>query len=136
MRKLTAKDVTFTVTLEPEDLEVRGHFMSGDPEYEEQDRALEDRIIEAANRGDVEAWCCITVKATYTIGDDTFEGSDHLGACSFLEPFEHEGEVHSIQRQIDDTVDGHGMREQALDDLNAEIKRQRAAARKLLRQTA
>lgn len=136
MRKLTAKDVTFTVEIEAEDLEVRGHFMSGDPEYAEQDRALEDRIIAAANRGDVEAWCCIVVKATWETDGDTFVGTDHLGACSFLEPIEVNGETWSVQRQIDDTVESHGMREQALEDLNAEIKRQRAAARKLLRQTA
>lgn len=135
MRKLTAKDVTFSVAIEREEyVTVRGNAMaSGDADA---DRELEDQIIAALDRGLDEAWCTIVVKATWTKGDDTFEGTDTLGCCSFLEPIEVDGERWSIQRQIEEHVKSHGMREQALEDLNADIKRQRAAARKLLRQTA
>lgn len=134
-RKLTAKDVSFTVSIEPEDhCSVRGNAMASDDP--DADRELEDQILDSLNRGNVEAWCTIVVKAIYTMGDDSIEGVDTLGCCSFLEPIEVDGETWSIQRQIDEHVSAHGMRDEALRDLNAEIKRQRAAARKLLRQTA
>lgn len=131
--KLKASDVEFTVEVEPEDIPVRGNAMcSGD---DEADRALEDQIIAALDRGQVEAWCCIVVKATWK-RDNTFQGVDTLGGCCFLEPIVVEGGPWSIKRQIEEHVKAHCMRENALDDLNREIVRARKQARQTLKATA
>jgi hypothetical protein len=53
MRKLTAKDVTFTVEIEQDDFPFRGNAMaSGDDEV---DRDCEREIAEALERGQIEA---------------------------------------------------------------------------------
>ncbi|GAG86978.1 unnamed protein product, partial [marine sediment metagenome] len=79
-KELTAADVAFVLTIEPEDIPVRGNAMaSGD---EEVDRRVEDGIIERLDQGDLWAWC--SVKVTATLLDDTdLEGADYLGGCSY-----------------------------------------------------
>lgn len=112
LRKLTAAEVTFTVELEPEDLEVRGNLIcSDDPEY---DRAAEDEIIARLNQDDMSAWCCVMVTAEW----EGFKGHVSLGGCSFSE-----GDGYSIKRQSDETVEAHGMKDEALDALNEKIQR-------------
>lgn len=70
-------DVTFRVICEPEDIPVRGNAMaSGD---DAADRECEDEIIRRLERGDIWAWCSVTVRAEYR----GFLGTDHLGACSY-----------------------------------------------------
>lgn len=107
-KRLTPADVTFEIRTEPEDIEVRGNFMCGDPEYEQADRELEDRIIERLNSGDYEAWCLVIVEARH--GEHL--GSDSLGGCSL-----------SGDYTADTVVDEHGMRENALDALQKEVDR-------------
>lgn len=108
MRKLTAAEVTFEVTIEAEDMPVRGNFASGDDEL---DKADEDAIIERLDRGDIEAWCCIVVTATWEAPDgNEYTGRDTLGGCSLDDTYT--AEV---------AAEEHGMREQALDDLNQVI---------------
>ena len=129
-RKLKAGDVTFTVSYEQDDMPVRGNAMASGNDA--ADRELEDQIIGLLDSGHDWAWCCIKVVASWTAPDGTeYEGTDYLGACSFLGPAEIDGETWSVQRQIDDTVDGHGMKDQALDDLqrtvNAADRRQAEA---------
>jgi len=102
--------VEITIQVEPEQDQVHGHFASGD---EDQDRELEDEIIRLADAGYVEAWCCITVTARWKGS----EGSDHLGCCSHLI----RDDLPSLAQQVEDTIASHGMREQALEDLNREI---------------
>lgn len=134
-RKLTAADVTFEVEIEQDCTDFRGNAMaSGD---DEADAEYERQIAEALNRGQVEAWCTIVVKAIWSPdGEDmTLEGIDTLGGCCFLEPIEVNGETWSIDRQVEEHVSSHGMREEALRALNAELASQRKAARKLLRAT-
>ena len=114
-RKLTAKEVTFTLDVTQDDIDFRGNAMaSGD---DAADRELEDEIAAALDRGDIEAWCRIVVKAHY----QGFEGFDSLGGCCFLGPIEVDGETWSVKRQINEHVEAHGMREQALDDLNERV---------------
>lgn len=112
-RKLTESEVTFTVELEPEDMSVSGHFISGDPDYAVEERELEERIITEASQGNVEAWCCIKVTASW----DGFTAVDYLGACSFLE----DGTHRSVAGQVSEYVDDHGMKETALERLNQAI---------------
>ncbi|HEY6728330.1 MAG TPA: hypothetical protein VI197_30175 [Polyangiaceae bacterium] len=112
MRKLTESDVTFTVRIVQEDEPVRGNAMaSGDADL---DRQVEDEILACLDRGDVEAWCSITVEARW----HGYVGRDHLGCCSHLPG---EGRP-SLAKQVEDTIEWHGMRAEALADLNATLE--------------
>ena len=121
MRKLTAAEVTFEVTIEAEDQPVRGNFASGDDEL---DRADEDAIIARLDRGDVEAWCGVVVKATWEFDGQTYEGVDSIWGCSLDDDYTAEA-----------VAESHGMRDEALDRLNTELalacKRGSRLARKL-----
>jgi len=106
--KLKESDVTFSVEVEPEDMSVRGHF---------DDKELEDQIVAAQKVGSLEAWCCIVVTAGWTAPDGTeYYGRDSLGGCSFLD-----GVHEPIKSQIASCIDDHGMRAEALDDLQREV---------------
>lgn len=112
MRTLTESDVTFTVHIEQEHEPVRGNAMaSGDPDL---DRQVEDEILSCLDRGDVEAWCSITVEARWR----GYVGRDHLGCCSHLPG---DGRP-SLAEQVEDTIQSHTMRAEALADLNATLK--------------
>lgn len=124
-RKLKASDVTFTVQLEQEDMPVRGHFATGEDDL---DRKLEQEICDALDAGNVEAWCSITVTATWAAPDGTnYTGHDHLGCCSHL------GD--KLDEQVEQTVEAHDMRGEALRDLNAEIAAVHVKARRTVRAT-
>lgn len=103
-RKLKASEVTFTITTEPDDIPVRGNVVSSDDD--EYDRKCEDEVIERLDRGDYEAWCCVKVTATW----EGFTGVDYLGACSLDSEY-----TAAI------AANEHGMKDNALDDLNASI---------------
>lgn len=76
-RALTRDEVTFKLTIEEDDIPVRGNAMaSGD---DEADREDEDAIIARLDRGDLWAWCCVVVTATW----GRWAGTDTLGACSY-----------------------------------------------------
>lgn len=107
-KRLTPADVTFEVRTEPEDIEIRGNLMSGDPEYEQADRGLEDTIIERVNSGDYEAWCLVIVEARH--GEHL--GGDSLGGCSL-----------SGDYTADTVAEEHGMHANALAELQKEVDR-------------
>lgn len=116
MRKLKASNVEFEVTIESEDIPVRGNALaSGDKQV---DKDCEDEILDRLANGDESAWCCLLVKATW----EGYTGCDSLGACSFAvmsgNALRHELETHATD---------HDMYENALADLNRiladEIKR-------------
>jgi hypothetical protein len=72
--------VSYEMTVEPEDLDVRGNVMdSGDADY---DRQVEDTILERIDDGDDWAWARVRVTATYE-GVDCVVGDDVLGGCSY-----------------------------------------------------
>lgn len=109
IRKLTASEVTFEVTIEAEEQAVRGNCMaSDDPDL---DKEMEDSILARLDRGEVEAWCGVVVTATWEHDGVEYTGRDSIWGCS-----------------LDDTytaavvAEEHGMREQALDDLNATLE--------------
>lgn len=112
VRKLTMADVTFSVELEPEDLPV--DFESGDPEYREEEKKQEREIIRRLDQGDTEAWCCVVVTAEW----EGIKGTATLGVCSYGP-----GDGYTIEREANETVEEHGMRKEALDDLNKELQR-------------
>ena len=78
----TINGVTFTLEIEPEDLEIRGNALaSGD---DAEDREAEDSIIAQLESGNLWAWC--SVKVTATAGG--VEGVDYLGGCSYRDTAE------------------------------------------------
>lgn len=97
---------TITITVEPEDLEVRGNALaSGD---DAADKACEDEILSRLDAGDVWAWARVTVRAEY----EGFTGEAHLGGCSYADEddFKRGGYYDDMVRE-------------ATDDLRAELKR-------------
>lgn len=79
MRQLTKKEITFTVSTESEDTQVRGNCMATDDPV--ADKQAEDEIIDRLNRGDESAWCVVVLTAQW----EEFKVSSYLGACSFAE---------------------------------------------------
>lgn len=76
IRKLTESEVTFTITVAQDDEEVRGNLMdSGDPQV---DLAAEVEVCDRIDRGDVWAWCEITVTASVCLQVD---GAELLAQC-------------------------------------------------------
>lgn len=77
MRKLTEAEVTFTIRCEEEGIPVRGNAMgSGN---DEDDRRVEEAIIDELESGNPWAWCCIGVIAEW----NGFKAHDYLGCCSY-----------------------------------------------------
>jgi hypothetical protein len=109
LKQLTLKDVEISLEILDEDIPVRGSFESGDPDYAEADKQLENEIIERLNQGDLWAWCCVRVTATW----GEFEGNDYLGGCSYRDEKEFRAEGGYFE----------DMCREALADLNAKIER-------------
>ncbi len=73
--------VRYSLTVEQEDIEVRGNALaSGD---DEADKAAEDEILERLDRGDVWAWAFVQVIATLDVEGQTFTGRASLGCCNY-----------------------------------------------------
>lgn len=71
------RNATIKFEAEEEDVPVRGNAMaSGDDDY---DRKIENELLEQLERGNLNAWFCAKVTATY----DNFHGVDYLGCCSW-----------------------------------------------------
>lgn len=101
---LKPSDVTFTITLEQDDIPVRGNAMcSDDPHFDKQ---VEDEILDRLSSGDVSAWCYIQVKARW----NGYTGVASIGGCC-LGPCE----------GPEATVAEYGLEADALNDLNANI---------------
>lgn len=59
---------------------VRGSLESGDPEYEDQEREEEDKIIAELEAGNIWAWCIVTVTASWA----GFLGKARVGGVSII----------------------------------------------------
>ena len=105
-RKLTETEVTFTVELEPEELDYVGQF--DDP----RDVEFIRKRLEADQQ---EAWCCLTVKAAW----GGFEAYDHLGGVS-LDCGQHPS-GDKVARAAEKFARESDMHSQALDRLNQAI---------------
>ncbi len=76
-RPLTKSEVSFTFEQEPEDIPVRGNAISsGDAEY---DKKVEDEIIARLDRGDINAWFCAKVTASWK----GWKASAYLSGCCY-----------------------------------------------------
>lgn len=122
----TRDEVEFAIRLDSEDIPIEGYFQTDDPE---QDRADEQAIVEAVNAGSIEAWCYVVVTARWRepVTGREFEGSDSLGGCSFA-PWRHPLE---LDTEIENTVEAHGMRDEAFADLLKVIEKAHVEARAL-----
>lgn len=75
--KFIEKDVEYNLTVEPDDMPVRGNALaSGD---DSTDKKYEDEIIDRLNRGDVWAWATVKVTAHW----NGLEGTDYLSGCCY-----------------------------------------------------
>jgi len=108
-RKLTEKDVVFVLACEPEQEPIEGNCSARDPDT---DRATADWIRSELDHGNDWAWCCVTVTAVWqSAAGPTWTGSDSLGCCSYRSEYDFRTAGDYFQ----------DMKDQALDNLNAQI---------------
>lgn len=115
--KIPEKEVEYTITCEPADLEIEGNAMaSGDDEV---DKAAEDAIREQLESGNEWAWCYVKVTAHWK----NWTGVDGLGGCSY-------------KNEADFKRDGYyeDMKAQALDNLRANVQHHADEAEELERE--
>lgn len=99
------EEVEFVLIVEQEDIPVRGNAMaSGD---DAADKAYEDEIIERLDNGDVWAWACVCVTATWK----GMEGVNYLGCCCYKDEADFKAEYGYYK----------DMKQQAYDDLIKKI---------------
>jgi hypothetical protein len=105
MRELTEDDVQFSISVEPEDMQIKGNASAIDPET---DAANEAWIRRELNAGNEWAWCRVTITASW----QGLRGTDSLGGCSYHSEadFKQEGEYFT------------DMRKNALADLNEVVR--------------
>lgn len=105
LRKLLPEEVTFTLTAEVDEIPVRGNALcSGDAL---EDKACEDALLARLDDGDIWAWACVTVTATYR----EFSGAEILGACSYRDEEEFKKDSYYLM-----------LRESALDNLQSNME--------------
>lgn len=95
IRDLREDEVEFELELLEEDLPVRGHFASDEPE---EDRKMEDEILRRLDAGDQWAWCCVKVVARW----NGLGVSDYLGCCSYEseEDFKRDGYWEDMKAEV------------------------------------
>jgi hypothetical protein len=109
IRELTEDEVTFDVEYLPEDDHPRGHFASGDDEWDKQTVA---KILSDMEWNPL-AWCIAKV----TVSWGGYRVSEYLGGCSF----ESEKDFTSDNSDYYDD-----MKRRALEGLNAKLRAEHA----------
>lgn len=72
-----ANGIEYQLHIDQEDIPVRGNAMASGSDAE--DKEVEDEILKQLDHGNLWAWCSVTCTAQYK----GFEGTDHLGGCSY-----------------------------------------------------
>lgn len=104
--KFNLSEVEYSLTVEMDEMQVEGNALaSGDDALDEK---VENEIIERLNAGDVWAWACVKVTATW----NGIEGTDYLGGCSYKD--EKDFKQNSGYYE--------SMKDEALEDLKRTIK--------------
>jgi hypothetical protein len=105
LRKITEKDVLFTLSAEVDDAEVDGHFATDDAEA---DAKMVADIKERLRNGEVWAWACVTMTANW---EGCLTASTSLGCCSY-------------ENEEDFKKDDYfpDMKQELLDDLNKQAE--------------
>lgn len=104
LRSLREDEVTFTFEAESEDIPLEGHFDSGDAEA---DAEMVAELRQRLERGDIYAWFCAKVTASWK----GYSASDYGGGCSY----ENEKDFLKCDYYSD-------LKARALDSLNKEIQ--------------
>ncbi len=96
---------TYTVSIEQDDLPVRGNALcSDDPAYDKQ---VEDEILAHLDRGDIQHWCIVTVTAEI----EGFRGHASIGGCSY-----------DTEKEAKACAEEYGLHEEAFADLKKVLK--------------
>ncbi len=78
LREITCADVVVSVEAEPSTLGLQGNLIdSGDPEV---DRGVIKSVVDRLNRGDIWAWCEVTVTVSFK---GILHSKQYLNACSY-----------------------------------------------------
>lgn len=109
LRKLTAAEVEFEESTEPEDIPVEGNFSTYGSE---EDKRYEQELLDRLNRGDGSAWCILVVKARWK----GFTGYASLGGYVF--PAGNSGTQNAEYAKEEYAQ----LRAEALDDLNVGVQ--------------
>lgn len=104
LRPLREDEVTFTFTAEPEDLQLEGHFDSGEPEA---DAEMIAEIRARLAKDDIFAWFCAKVTASWK----GYAASEYSGGCSY----ENEKDFLECDYYAD-------LKARALEELNKELQ--------------
>jgi hypothetical protein len=102
LREPTRDEVVISFTVEQDDIPVRGNAMvSGD---DEEDKKVEDEILERLDRGDVWAWAFVEVIVRDPVTG--LKGHAGLGACSYgpngEEDFKKDGYDQLVDEALED----------------------------------
>lgn len=119
LRNLLAAEAKFVVRTEPEDFPFEGNVQCS--EDEESDKATEDEVRAQLKAGNDAAWCMVIVEAHW---QGVF-GRDVLGGVSIFNGPD-------MQKELDEVVESHGMKANALADLNKELREMLGRLRPLL----
>ena len=98
LRKLTTDDVEISLTIHGDEDGPRGQFASGD---DARDEEIVQEILTRLNRGDLWAWCVVTVEARWK----GFSGTNHLGGCSYENEADFKQEGGYYQQMVNEAVD-------------------------------
>lgn len=96
----TIDEVEFSLIAHPEEIPVRGNAAaSGDDDC---DKEIEDGIIQQIENGNVWAWACVEVKATWK----GLEESEYLGCCSYKDEdeFKADGYYQDMRERVYDLL--------------------------------
>lgn len=105
VRKLRLGECVFELKCSHEDVPIKGSFASGD---EALDAKTEADIKERLNAGDIWAWCCVEVRASW----GGFVGRSYLGCCSYK----------SEEDFRKDSGQYNSLKQEALDDMQQDIE--------------
>jgi hypothetical protein len=100
MKKITENMVAWSVEAMEEDILVRGNaVVSGN---DEEDREIEDAIIQDLEDGNEWAWCTVAVRGQYK----GLEAVEYLGACSYKdeEDFHKGGYLEGMKKEVVDNL--------------------------------
>lgn len=104
---VTADEVDFEVTIEPEDATIEGFASAID---DETDAAIATEIRAQLASGNDMAWCRVVVTASVEVCGHTVTGRDSLGCVSV-----------ESREALDALIEEHGMRQIALAALNSDL---------------
>jgi len=88
LRALLSSDVTFELTVEQDDIPVKGNALASGDDL--ADRECENEILHRLDQGDVWAWAHVTVTARWK----GWSASDSLGACSYASEQDFRGDAY------------------------------------------